>query len=69
MLVPGPEPAGPPARHIHPADHGVLTADVAHQVDRAVDEHPPEVRVLTLVEQLDTRLDADLGTALSSSAS
>ena len=30
MLVPGPEPAGPPTGHVHPPDHGVLAADVAH---------------------------------------
>ena len=69
MLVPGPEPAGPAARHVHPPDHGVLTADVAHQVDGSVDEHPPVVGVLALAEQLDAGLDANLGAALASSAS
>ena len=63
MLVPGAEPAGPATRHVHPADHGVLAADVADQVDGAVDQHPPEVRVLALAEQLDPGLDPHLGAA------
>ena len=37
---------------------------MAQQVDSTVNEHPPEVRVLTLAEQIDAGLDADLGTAL-----
>ena len=37
---------------------------MAQQVDSTVNEHPPEVRVLTLAEQLDAGLDADLGAAL-----
>ena len=35
--------------------------DAAHEVDAAFDEHPPGVRVLALVEQLDPRLDRDPG--------
>jgi hypothetical protein len=64
VLVPGAEPAGPAARHVHPRDHGVLAADVADEVDGALDEQPPEVRVLPLAEQVDPGLDADLGAAL-----
>jgi hypothetical protein len=37
---------------------------MAPQIDGTVDEHPPEVRLLTLMEQLDAGLDANLGTAL-----
>jgi hypothetical protein len=37
---------------------------VAHQVDGAVDEHPPEVRVLALTEQVRSWLDGNLGAAL-----
>jgi hypothetical protein len=37
---------------------------VAHQVDGAVNEYPPVIRVLALAEQLDAGLDANLGTAL-----
>ena len=37
---------------------------MADEVDRPVDEHPPEVGVLALVEQLDPGLDRDLGAAL-----
>ena len=55
MLVPGPEPAGPAARHVHPADHRVLAADVADQLDRAVEQDPPAVGVVAFAEQLDTR--------------
>ena len=51
VLVPGPEPAGPAAGHVHPGDDGVLAADVPDQVDGAVDQHPPEVGVLALAEQ------------------
>ena len=64
VLVPGAEPAGPAARHVHPGDDGVLAADVADEVDGAVDQHPPEVGVLALAEQLDAGLDRDLGAAL-----
>ena len=63
VFVPGAEPAGPAARHVHFPDNGVLAADVAHQVDGTANEHPPEVRVLALAEQLDARLDANLGAA------
>ena len=37
---------------------------MADQVDGTVDEHPPVVGGLALVEQLDPGLDADLGAAL-----
>ena len=37
---------------------------MAQQIDGTVNEHPPEVRVLALKEQVDTRLDANLGTAV-----
>ena len=31
---------------------------MANEVDGAVDQHPPEVRVLALMKQLDARLNA-----------
>ena len=37
---------------------------MAHQVDGTVHEHPPEIRVLALSEQLHAGLDANLGPAL-----
>ena len=37
---------------------------MTQQIDGTVNEHPPEVRVLTLKEQVDARLDANLGTAV-----
>ena len=37
---------------------------MTQQVDSTVNEHPPEIRVLTLTEQIDAGLDANLGTAL-----
>ena len=49
---------------MHPPDHGLLAADVAHKVDGTVHQHPPEVRVFTLVEQVDAGLDAHLGASL-----
>jgi hypothetical protein len=64
VLVPGAEATGPAAGHIHPGDHGVLAADVADEVDGAVDQHPPEVGVLALAEQVDPGLDGDLGATL-----
>jgi hypothetical protein len=64
VLVPGAEPAGPAARDVHPGDHAVLPADMADEVDGAVDEQPPEVGVLALAEQVDPGLDLDLGPAL-----
>jgi hypothetical protein len=64
VLVPGAEAAGPAAGHVHPGDNGVLAADVADEVDGAGDQHPPEVGVLALAEQVDAGLDADLGPAL-----
>jgi len=60
VLVPGPEPAGPTARHIHSPHLGLLAADAAPQGDGTVDEHPPEVGRLALAEQVDIRLDAQL---------
>ena len=65
MFVEGPESPGPAARHVHPADQGVLAADMAHEVDGTVEQYPPVIRVLALAEQLDAGLDANLGTALS----
>jgi hypothetical protein len=64
VLIPGAETAGPAARHVHPRDHGILAAVVADEIDGTVDQHPPEVRVLTLVKQFDPGLDANLGAAL-----
>ena len=64
VLVPGAEPAGPAARDVHPGDDVVLPADMADEVDGAVDEQPPEVRALSLAEQVDPGLDRYLGTAL-----
>ena len=63
MLVPGAEAAGPAAGHVHPADDGVLAADVPDEIDGAVEQDPPVVRVLALAEQLGAGLDPDLGTA------
>jgi hypothetical protein len=37
---------------------------MAQQVDSTLNEHPPEVRVLTFAEQIDAGLDVNLGTAL-----
>ena len=56
-LVPGAEAAGPAAGRVHPSDPGLLAADGAEQVDGAVDEHPPVVGRLALVEQLGAGLD------------
>jgi hypothetical protein len=64
VLVPGAEPAGPAARDVHPGDDVVLPADMTDEVDGTVDEQPPEVRALSLVEQLDPGLDLHLGPAL-----
>jgi hypothetical protein len=63
LVIPGTESAGPAAGHIHPRDHGLLAADVADEVDSPVEEHPPEVGVLTLVEQLQSGLEVNLGAA------
>ena len=63
----------PPAqrpRHVHPGHHRVLAADVADEVDGAVDQQqPPEVRVLALAEQVDPGLDRTSAPASASSAS
>ena len=56
----------PGTSHPH---HGVLKADVAHEVHRPVNEHPPVVRDLTLAEQVHAGLEADLGAVRTSSAS
>jgi hypothetical protein len=61
VLVPRAEPAGPAARCVHPRDHGVLAADVTPELDGPVHEHPPVVRVLALMEQVDPGLDTHLG--------
>jgi len=38
---------------------------MTQQIDSTINEHPPEVRVLPLPEQVDAGLDAHLGTAVS----
>ena len=50
MLIPRPKTTGPAARHIHSRDYGVLAANKANEIDGAVDQHPPEVRVLALTK-------------------
>jgi hypothetical protein len=62
MVVPGLEPAGPSPRRVHPADHDLLAA-TPHDVDGTVYQHPPVVRVFSLVPQVDARLHFDLGAA------
>jgi hypothetical protein len=37
---------------------------MANEVNGAVDQHPPEVGMLALMEQVDARLDADLSAVL-----
>ena len=54
----------PSARHIHPGHHGVLAANMPDEINGTVDEHPPEVRMLALVEQIDAGLDGNLSAAL-----
>ena len=64
MLVPRAKPARPTPGHIHSCDHGVLATNMTDQIDGPVDQHPPEVRILTLIEQIDARLDANLRTVI-----
>jgi len=64
VLVPGAEPASPTAGCVHLPDDDVLAADVADQVDGTLDQHPPEVRMLALVEQVEAGLDVHLAPAL-----
>ena len=64
VLIPGTKPARPATRHIHPGDHRVFAANMADEIDSAVDEHPPEVRMLALMEQIDARLDPNFSTVL-----
>ena len=64
MLVPGPEPAGPAAGHVHPGHHGVLAAGAADEIDGTLHEQPPEVGRLALAEQVNAGLDGDLGPTL-----
>jgi hypothetical protein len=42
----------------------LLAADVAHEVDRTLDQNPPEVRVLALPEQLAAGLNGDVGSVI-----
>ena len=59
-LVPRAEAARPLARRVHPADHRLLATDGPDQVQGAVDEHPPAVGVLALVEEVGARHDRHL---------
>ena len=59
MLVPGAEPACPTPWHVHPGDHRVFATDMPDEIDSAIDQHPPEVCVLALVEQIDAWLDGE----------
>ena len=60
VVVPGTEPTGPPAGRVHRTEHGLLTAHVPHQVEPALDEHPPEVGRLSFPERLVTGAEAHL---------
>ena len=62
VLVPGTKAARPATRNIDPRDHRVFATNMADEINSAVDEHPPEIRRLTLVEQVDAGLDLDLST-------
>ncbi len=60
VVVPRPEAAGPPAGHVHAGHHDVLTTDLADQVERPCEQHPPLVGVLTLGEDDVTGLERHL---------
>ena len=63
LVIPGTESARPAAGDIHLRDHGLLAADIADQLNNPLQQHPPEVGVLTLAEQLQSWTDANLGTS------
>jgi hypothetical protein len=58
------ETAGPAPGRIHPRDNSVFAAHMPYQIYRTVDQHPPEIGMLTLVEELDARLNGYLGAVL-----
>ena len=60
MLVPGTESAGPAAGDVHPADDGVLPADMTDQLDLSLDQDPPVVGMVAFAEQVDSWLEGDL---------
>lgn len=64
VLIPGTKPTSPATRHVYPGHHGVFAANPADEINSAVDEHPPEVRMLALVEQVDAGLDPNFSTIL-----
>jgi hypothetical protein len=59
VLVPGPEPAGPAARHVHPRHDLLALPHAPRQRDRALDEHPPLLGRQALGEQLGAGLGRD----------
>ena len=53
-------PAQTPGRSVGDQNDGFLAAGLAHQIDPAVDQHPPELGRCALVEQLLPFVEADL---------
>ena len=61
VLVPGAEPAGPPSRHVHGSQPGLVAPDVTDEVDGPLEQHPPVLGGMVLLEEHVTALEADLG--------
>ena len=61
VLVPGAEPAGPPSRHVHGSQPGLVAPDVTDEVDAPVEQHPPVLGGMVLLEEHVTALEGDLG--------
>ena len=64
LFIPRAESARPAPRYVHLRDDGLLTTDVPLQIDDSVEEHPPEVSLVSLTEELNAGLGSDFFTAL-----
>jgi hypothetical protein len=61
VLVPGAEPTGPPPWHVQRSQSRLLVPDVTDQVDTPLEQHPPVLGGMVLLEEHVTALEADLG--------
>src|SRR5215470_12796709 len=64
LIVPCAESASPAPGGVHLRDDGLLATYVAPEIYDTVEEHPPEIGMLTLPEELSTGLSADFFAAL-----
>ena len=64
MFVPGAEAAGPPSGDVHDPELCLVASHMSQEVHAPVEEHPPGLGGLVLLEQFVTALEGHLGAHL-----